>query len=791
MDAKSLEVLEFPLAKARVAHYASFQLSHQAILDLQPLTDRDQIVERLAESAEAGRLLSLQPDFATGAVSDIQPAATMAAQGMVLQPGDFVEVARTLHAVAQTRSRIHECRDELVRLWAIAEGLSDLHALANDLTRGIGPSGEILDSASAKLCEMRKRMIEARQELVEHLEGLVMSSEGQNLVTDQLVTQREGRYVIPVKAELRREVRGIVHDVSNSGATVFMEPWSAIEQGNVLRELELGERNEIQRLLRERSEALGQHAEEIRHSLAAIAELDVAIAKARYAREMKASEPIVLAGAAAEAGTGIVLHLKEARHPLLGPSAVPLSLEMGTEFRGLVVTGPNTGGKTVMLKTIGLLSAMMQSGIPIPVSDGTALPVFDGIFADIGDEQSIEQTLSTFSWHMSNLVRIVTNSTRRSLVLLDEPGSSTDPSEGAALARSLLEHFLQQGVLTLATTHYTDVKVYAHTTPGLQNASLEFDPITSSPTFRLQMGFPGASNALATAARLGLPEELVENARRFLPKAEQDLAALLSDLETEKRAAETLSEELVHERVTLQVLKRELDEELAQARDEERSAIREARDSVARESAALHRQIREVSAELRKHRGKEQLELARRTMGVAQAKLSTDEFRVPPPQPGREPEPVEDSDIRVGDTVRIRGTHADASVLSISENNFQFEVQCGQTKLWLGVDTVDKIAGTPRPQGQSVSIRARKSDRHVPLELDLRGKRADEIEPALDTYFNSATFAGVPSVRIIHGFGTGTVRNIVREYVSASRLARSFRPGKLNEGGDGVTIVDL
>ena len=790
MDAKSLELLEFPLAKARVADFASFQLSRQAILDLQPLTDRDRIVERLAESAEAGRLLSLLPDFTTGAISDIQPAANMAAQGMVLQPGDLMEVARTLDAVAQTRRKIHDNRDELTRLWATAERMSDLHALANELTRGIGPSGEILDSASPKLHEIRMGMIEARRALVEHLEGFVMSSDGQHLVTDQLVTQREGRYVIPVKAELRREIRGIVHDVSNSGATVFMEPWSTVEQGNHLRELELGERNEIERLLRERSEALGKHADEVSHSLAAIAELDVAVAKARYARETEALEPIVLADGAAAAGPDTMLVLKEARHPLLGPSAVPLTLEMGTEFRVLLVTGPNTGGKTVMLKTVGLLSAMMQSGIPIPVSDGTALPVFDGIFADIGDEQSIEQTLSTFSWHMSNLVRVVTNATKRSLVLLDEPGSSTDPGEGAALARSLLQHFLEHAVLTLATTHYTDVKVYAHITPGLQNASLEFDPITRSPTYKLQMGFPGVSNALATAARLGLPEELVENARRMLPKAEQDLATLLSDLETEKRAAEALSQELEHERATIQALKRELHEELAQARDQERRAIREARDGITREAAALHRQIREVSAELRKHKGKEQLELARRTMGIAQVKLSSDEFQ-PPPQPDEEAKPVDDGEIRVGDTVRIRGTNADATVLSISEKDYQLEVQCAQAKLWLGVDTVDKLAGSSRPPGQSVSIKTRKSDHYVPRELDLRGKRADEIEPALDTYFNAATVAGVPSVRIIHGFGTGTVRNIVREYAAASSLVRSFRPGQPNEGGDGVTIVDL
>ncbi|MBN1856165.1 MAG: endonuclease MutS2 [Dehalococcoidia bacterium] len=790
MDAKSLELLEFHLAKARVADFASFELSSQALRDLQPLTDRRQILERLAESAEARRLLSLLPDFSIGQVSDIDEVVTMAAHGVVLAPAELALVAQTLHSIAAARRRIKDFIDELPRLWAIAQHMADLHLLANDIVRGIGPSGEILDSLSPRLFEMRRQMIDARQQLVEQLEVFVMSPNGKDIVTDQIVTQRDGRYVIPIKSELRKQVHGIVHDVSNSGATVFMEPFDTIEQGNLLRELEVGERSEIEKVLRERCNALGLYKDKIAISVAAILELDVAVAKARYAREAQALEPTVLEDSVGENGRGATLFLKEARHPLLGSSAVPLTLEMGSDFQALVVTGPNTGGKTVMLKTVGLLSAMMQAGLPIPASDGSALPVFDSIFADIGDEQSIEQTLSTFSWHMSNLVRIVTNSTNRSLVLLDEPGSSTDPSEGSALARALLHHFLEHHTLTLATTHYTDVKVFAHVTPGLQNASLEFDPVTKKPTYRLHMGLPGGSNALATAARLGLPEALVEIARSMMPKAEQQLSALLQDLETEKQAVETLTRNLLEERLLLQRKSQEFDEELARQRKEDRLVINEARDNVAREAAALHRQMREVSAELRKTRGKSQLEVARKTLNLAQEKLESSEFQVVPPT-ATETVPVDDGQIRVGDTIRIRGTNTDATVLSISEKNYQMEVQCGQTKLWLGVDTVDKIATTARPLKGTISIKPRTSDVRVPMELDLRGRRADEIEPALDTYLNAATLSGIPSARIIHGFGTGTVRDIVRDYVSTSRLVRRFRPGQQSEGGDGVTVLEF
>ena len=522
--------------------------------------------------------------------------------------------------------------------------------------------------------------------------------------------------------------------------------------------------------------------------------LDVALAKARYALRNKAIPAMVLDDSAARTSDTSRLILNQARHPLLGSGAVPLSLRMGDKYSVLVVTGPNTGGKTVLLKTVGLMAAMTQAGIPIPAAEGTALPVFDGIFADIGDEQSIEETLSTFSWHLTNAVRIVENATEHSLVLLDEPGASTDPAEGSALARALLEHFLSRGTLALAATHYTDVKVYAHATPGVENASFEFDAVTKRPTFHLNIGFPAGSNALATAARLGLPEELVERARKMLPKTDRDLAALLTDLEKEKDSLEETRRKVEAAQASLETRQKELDAELAKARDADRQAIQRARDDVTREAAALYRELREASAELKRERSKQRVDRARQTLGVVQERLQAPEMQVPQEEAQEEQPVIEDPAIRIGDTVRIRGTTTDARVLSISEKTFQLEVQCGQTKLWLGVDSVDKVSGGPKApsaKASTVSIRSRWIDRDVPREMDLRGRRADEIEPELDTYFNAASMARVPDVRIIHGFGTGTVRNIVREYVKTSRLVKSFRPGEKGEGGDGVTVVQF
>ncbi|HHE41240.1 MAG TPA: endonuclease MutS2, partial [Dehalococcoidia bacterium] len=348
MDTKSLELLEFDHVKAQVAQYASFELGRRAIADLQPLTDYNLIQERLAECAEARRLLSVLPDFTIGAVTDIRPAVSLAAQGRVLEPWELLEIATTLQSVAATRHRIEQMREELPQLWSIAETLSDLTALALEISRGIGPSGEILDTASPRLRDIRREMVDQRRDLITRLEQFIASPEGHHLVSDTVVTQREGRYVIPIKSELRRELQGIVHDVSNSGATVFIEPWIMIEPGNALRELELEERTEIERLLRERSKALGMHREEVAHDIEVMTRLEVAIAKARYAHEAKATEAKLITQ---QTGSLPILDIRNARHPLLGPVAVPLSLKMGNDLTVLVVTGPNTGGKTVLLKT--------------------------------------------------------------------------------------------------------------------------------------------------------------------------------------------------------------------------------------------------------------------------------------------------------------------------------------------------------------------------------------------------------------------------------------------------------
>ena len=395
-------------------------------------------------------------------------------------------------------------------LWDIADRIVELPALENEIGRCITPTGEIMDSASAKLGELRHRLKETRQQLLDRLEAIMRSPRGRRFIQASFVAEREGRYVIPVKSESRKEIRGIVHDISNTGATVFVEPWTTVEMGNEMRELTIEETREVERILLELSTEIGAHEAEISQDVELLAELDLILAKARFAGKFKAAEPHI--------ATDGVLRLDNARHPLLKGKAVPLSMEIGQDYSILVITGPNTGGKTVALKTIGLLTLMAQAGMPIPASEESSIPIFDGVFSDIGDEQSIEQTLSTFSSHMGNIVRIIGASTEKSLVLLDELGTSTDPNEGAALARAILLHFLSRKTIAVATTHYSDLKIFAHTTPGLRNASLDFNPVTLAPTYHLTMGIPGGSNALAIASQLGLPPEIVSKAREMLTK---------------------------------------------------------------------------------------------------------------------------------------------------------------------------------------------------------------------------------------------------------------------------------
>ncbi len=795
MGDRDLELLEFHKIREILAGFTSFSTSRELALKLTPLSDEEEVRLRLMQSAEARRLLSLSPDTHIGEVVDIREVVKMAVRGKVLDPQSLLEIQKTLVSTRKLKNHLMNVSSELPLLSGLARDIVVLDQLQKDIDGCLSPTGDLLDIASPKLASVRRRMREVRHELLTHLQAIIASPRGRKIIQEPIVTEREGRYVIPIKVEFRRQIKGIVHDVSNTEATVFIEPWTTTDVQNELRGLVAEEKDEIERILRTLSVEVGALESEISHNIELIAEVDLALAKARYARGAKATEPIIVDAARSFKVEGHepggVLRLVEARHPLLGKKAVPLSVEIGRDFSVLVITGPNTGGKTVALKTIGLLSLMTQSGLPIPALAESRIPVFDGVYADIGDEQSIEQTLSTFSWHIGNIVRIINNATARSLVLLDELGTNTDPGEGSALGRAILLHLLPQGTITIATTHYTELKALAHATDGMQNAAFDVDPVTMTPTYHLTVGIPGGSNALATASRLGLPAEIVSRARHMLSQSAQQIEALLTHLVIEQKNVESLRHSLEKELNEAEQNDADLKSRLRQLEEERRRMIKQTRDQIVREAAELQMKIREAAAELRKEKSRERIEQAKKALAEAQEQLDAGVWQARPvvEMEGTE---AEVGPITVGDTVWLKEAGVPATVLSVSEERGLVEVQAGKVKMTLRLDSVEnRIPSTGAVKTGGAIITRRLSKSRVPLELDLRGKRAEEVEPALEDYLNEASLCGLSQVRIIHGIGTGTVRQIVREMLASYPLVTSSRPGKQGEGGDGVTIVSM
>ena len=795
MGDRDLELLEFDKVREILAGFASFSTSRDLVLNLVPIRDEQEVRLRLSESAEARRLLSLSPDTNIGEVADVREMVKMAALGKVLPPQSLLEIQKTLNAAHRLKRHLMNVSPELPLLSGLAKQVVPLDQLVKDIDGCLSPTGELLDTASPKLASVRHRMREVRRELLTHLQAIVSSPRGRKIVQEPIITEREGRYVIPVKIESRRQIKGIVHDVSNTEATVFIEPWTTTDTQNELRELVAEEKDETERILRTLSAEAGAFEDEITCDIELIAEIDLALAKARYAREAKATEPIIVAATRSVKADGEepggVLRLVEARHPLLKKKAVPLSVEIGRGFSTLVITGPNTGGKTVALKTIGLLSLMAQSGLPIPARAESRIPVFDGVYADIGDEQSIEQTLSTFSWHIGNIVRIINGATAQSLVLLDELGTNTDPGEGSALGRAILLHFLSQRTMAVATTHYTELKALAHATAGMENAALDVDPISMAPTYHLTVGIPGGSNALATASRLGLPEEIVTGARHMLSESAQEIETLLTHLVTEQKSVESLRHRLEKELSEAEQSSADLRNRLHQMEEDRQAVIKQTRDQMRGEAAELQMKIREAAAELRKEKSRERIEQARKALAEVQEKLDSETWQARPVIETGEGE-VGAGQITAGDTVWLRDASVPATVLSVSEERGLVEVQAGKVKMTLRLDGVEKrvsAGGEVRTGGTLIRRELRRP--RVSPELDLRGKRAEEVEPLLDSYLNEASLSALSRVRIIHGIGTGTVRQIVREALASHPLVTSFQPGEQDEGGDGVTIVSM
>lgn len=785
VDPKYFRSLEFDKIRTRLAAHTSFAVSAELADGLSPSEDHLEINARQQETTEARDLLNLQPGLGIGGARDLRPYTRAARIGGLLDPPELLEIRTTLVSARALHRSLARSAESHPRLAFIAGGLDDIPALSNAIGGALNDRAEVVDEASPELARIRRELKILRARMMDRLQRMLSSNDFARWLQEPIITQREGRYVIPIRAEARTRIKGIVHDTSASGATLFIEPLPVVELGNRLRELSIQETREIERILRELTAFVGEHADQLDYTVETLAQLDLAFAKAKYSQEINGVEPKF----STDMQT-LAMKLLDARHPLLDPDrVVPISIDLGRAFTILIITGPNTGGKTVTLKTVGLIALMAQSGLHIPSKEGSQLPVYQGIFADIGDEQSIEQSLSTFSSHMTNIIEILRDAKARSLVLLDELGAGTDPVEGAALASAIVTFLLRHQVSALVATHYAELKAFAHATPGVENASVEFDSETLAPTYRLTIGLPGRSNAFAIATRLGLDPIIVEHARAHLSQSDVDLEKMLTEI---KRAKE------------------ETARELSRAQAERESAERAAA-GARRELAAAERSRSEILAQARMH-ARAELEAARgeldrlrqewRRAGQAveleeRAENDLDTIEelvtsVPPVHPATDrimPSPGQQ--IQVGDRVFVPGLDQHGEVISIGEDGL--DVQIGSFRAHLTADHVqiETDSGTGTADRSATGTVVLPVGESPGSEVHLRGMRAEEALEKLDRYLDRAYRAGLPFVRIVHGKGTGTLRRMVREVLSGNPLVVSFETAAPNEGGEGVTVAKM
>ena len=814
MDAKTLHTLEYPKVLERLAGYCAFAASTEKAHKLQPTTNIDEAHRRLAETSEAVHMLVTRPDLTIGGARDVRQAVDLAAHGGVLAPTDLLDIKSTLIAARTLVRTFERLGEQYPTLFEIATQIPTSLGLVDGVTRAISERGEILDSASDALAAIRRDLRIAHDRLMTKLQRMVSDPHTSPYLQEALITQRDGRYVLPLRSEFKGRIRAVVHDQSASGATLFVEPLSVVEHNNEFRELQLAERDEERRILTELSQQVGLQAGNILNTVDRIAELDLCFAKAKYSDSLAASEPAlhpIAKPSGRHPGTNIRLY--QARHPLLDPATVvPIDVELDAQTYAMVVTGPNTGGKTVTLKTIGLLALMAQSGLHIPAHSGSEISLFHNIYADIGDEQSIEQSLSTFSGHITNIIRILEHADPRSLVILDELGAGTDPQEGAALARALLTHLLERGITTLVTTHHPELKAFAHATPGVVNASVEFDLETLRPTFHLTIGLPGRSNALAIAQRLGMPEPIITSARSELSPADLRAEDLLDEIHRQRdlsRKARTAAENARHE---VESMRAELANRLEKIEDERMQVLDTARSQAAEQLESVQDDLRDVRRQLARTRQPLEVidEVEEKVEELQETMVAPVERRTPEAGMTRVHRAI-----RLGDKVRLRSLNTQGVVTTLGEE--EAEVSVGVLRIrarlaelqLLGEELPSTSGSTGLPTarelltvGQSrttaetseVSVRSSGSRMYAEspgIELDLRGQRSDEALDALERYLDSAYLAGLPWVRIIHGKGTGKLRLAVRESLSHNSHVKSFESGGDKEGGEGVTVAKL
>ncbi|HNN14754.1 MAG TPA: endonuclease MutS2, partial [Anaerolineales bacterium] len=724
------------------------------------------------------------------------------ARNGVLDPQALLDVKSTLIACRELKKTFEKKEAEFQRLFQIAVGLPDSHGIVDAITRVLSERGEVLDSASVKLADIRRNLRVAHDRLMSRLQRYVTDSKTVSMLQESIITQRDGRYVIPLRAEFKGKIKAIVHDQSSSGATLFIEPLPIVEANNEIRELQLAERDEERRILAEVSSLVGAHAVEMKYGVENLAVLDLAFAKAKYADDLRASEPILHERRDERKKnqdaplSSFTLRLLQARHPLLdSATVVPVDVDPREGTRAIVITGPNTGGKTVSLKTVGLLVLMAQSGLHISAQSGSELPFFHSVYADIGDEQSIEQSLSTFSGHITNIIRILKQIDHRSLVIFDELGSGTDPQEGAAIARAILSHLLEIGCMTLVATHYPELKTFAHSTEAVVNASLEFDIKTLRPTYKLTIGLPGRSNALAIAQKLGLPQAIIESARAEINPLDLRADKLLDDIRKERNRTSREREKLEKQRARLEAQNLDLEKRLEKIEDERRETLAKARAEGELEVAVLKRNIDSLKSQLKK--ASQPLQAIK----AIEEKMEKMEEKVEAPverSPVQAERSTSNTALKLGEKVTVSTLNADGVVTALGESDA--EVQIGTIRVRAKMSELLRRNGEPASEPKKAdggrkpaasSTVNRPSATSPGMEVDLRGLMSEDALDKMERYLEQAYLAGLPWVRIIHGKGTGKLRQAVRDALRGHAYVKSFEEGAHTEGGEGVTVAKL
>jgi DNA mismatch repair protein MutS2 len=794
MDEKTLRMLEFSKVIERLASYAAFSVSEALARGLTPVSDRDEVVRRLALTSEARRLLSRQADMGVGGARSIAPLVDLARHGGVLKAEELLEVKNTLIA-ARDLTRAFNRQDEAYpHLGKIVACLLPPAGIVDAISQAISDRGEILDQASDKLAVIRRDLKIAHERLYARLERMLNDRDTAPMLQESIITLRNDRYVIPLRAEFKGRIRGLVHDQSSSGATLFIEPLAVVELNNQWHELQLAERDEEQRILADLSLRVGQNAEQLESILAALGRFDLALMCARYADDLDAAEPVLLPPPN-EQTRGGALRLRHARHPLLDPQkVVPIDVDLDEQTFAVVITGPNTGGKTVTLKTVGLLCLMAQSGLHIPVQSGSALCLFENIFADIGDEQSIEQSLSTFSGHIKNIVRILKRANQRTLVLFDELGAGTDPQEGAGLARAILVNLVESRVTCLVATHYPELKAFAHTTPGVINASMEFDLRSLRPTYHLNLGLPGRSNALLIAQRLGLPAEILDAARAAINPGDLHADSLLDEIHRQRDASRKAQGAADRARHEAEKMRGELAARLEKIEEEREQILEQARHEAEQELEDLRLELEDARQALR--RARQPLDAVKEAEQAAREVEAALHIPVAPRKKA-EKKPVP-RPLKVGDRVHLRRLHLDARVTALSGDDV--EVQAGVLRLRVALEELQRPNQAEEEAPVEVVPKKRAAHSNAPaaifhpspgVELDLRGQLAEDALQKLDNHLEQAFLADLPYIRIIHGKGTGRLREVVRRALRQSRYVKNWTTGSEAEGGDGVTVARL